>query len=81
MVRASFPDGGVGSINLTIINTLTDNFAPFAGDGLPDDWQNLYFPTTPSKAAPGLRSRRRWPDQPVRIHRWTESNDPEFPFL
>jgi hypothetical protein len=32
-----------GTLSLTVLNTQPDNFQSYAGDGLPDDWQVLYF--------------------------------------
>ena len=35
---------GINSVfPFTVINTLSDNFGTYAGDGLPDDWQVQYF--------------------------------------
>lgn len=46
--------GMAGALNLTVVNTLPDNYAPFAGDGLPDDWQVQYFLLNPANAGPLL---------------------------
>ncbi len=39
---------------LTVLNVLPDNFSTYAGDGLPDDWQVLYFGLGNPQAAPLL---------------------------
>lgn len=39
---------------LTVLNVLPDNFSTYAGDGLPDDWQVLYFGIGNPLAAPLL---------------------------
>ena len=31
------------TLNLTVLNTLPDNFSTYAADGIDDDWQVLYF--------------------------------------
>ena len=41
-----------GTLNLTVVNSNPDNYGLFAGDGLPDDWQNQYFAASPANAAP-----------------------------
>ncbi len=35
--------GTLGIINLTILDTIADNFGSYAGDGLADDWQVVWF--------------------------------------
>lgn len=42
------------TLDLTVINTLPDNFRTYAGDGLPDDWQVQYFGIDNPLAAPLL---------------------------
>jgi hypothetical protein len=42
------------TLNLTVVNTLPDNFDTYAGDDLPDDWQVLYFGIGSPLAAPLL---------------------------
>ena len=32
-----------GTLTLTVLNTLPDNFGSYAGDSIPDDWQVLFF--------------------------------------
>lgn len=39
------------TLNLTVINTLPDNFASYAADGIDDDWQVLYFNQPPNANA------------------------------
>jgi hypothetical protein len=42
------------TLNLTVLNMLPDNFRTYAGDGLPDDWQVLYFGPNNPLAGPLL---------------------------
>lgn len=35
--------GFTGTLNLTVLDLLPDNFGSYAGDGLDDSWQNQYF--------------------------------------
>ena len=44
--------GNTGTAGLTVVNTLTDNFGSYAGDGLDDAWQNQYFGLNNPNAAP-----------------------------
>ena len=44
--------GFTGSLNLTVLDTLPDNFGSYAGDGLPDSWQVQYFGQNNPNAAP-----------------------------
>lgn len=46
--------GNTGTLNLTVVDTLPDNFSTYAGDGLPDSWQFQYFGLNNPNAAPGL---------------------------
>jgi hypothetical protein len=41
-VRAAW-QGLAGTLDLTVVNTGTDDYGLYADDGLPDDWQVLYF--------------------------------------
>ena len=43
-----------GTLGLTVLNVLPDNFGAYAGDGLPDDWQVLYFGLNNPLAGPLL---------------------------
>ena len=45
--------GLTGTLGLTVVNTLPDNFGSYAGDGLDDAWQNQYFGLNNTNAAPG----------------------------
>lgn len=45
--------GVAGSLALTVLNTAPDNFGSYASDGLPDDWQVLYFGLDNPDASPG----------------------------
>jgi len=51
--QASFA-GDTGTLPLTVNNTNDDDFGSYAGDGLDDDWQVLYFGTENPLAAPGI---------------------------
>ncbi|MBS0658269.1 MAG: hypothetical protein JSR82_08510 [Verrucomicrobia bacterium] len=46
--------GFVGSLNLTVLDTLPDNFGSYAGDGIDDAWQVQYFGFDNPLAAPGV---------------------------
>jgi len=46
--------GLTGQLPLTVLDTIADNFGPFAGDGLQDGWQNQYFSANPAGAGPLL---------------------------
>ena len=46
--------GGSGSGLLTVVDSLPDNFGSYAGDGIPDSWQNQYFGLNNPNAAPGV---------------------------
>jgi hypothetical protein len=43
-----------GSLNLTVLDAIADNFGAYAGDGLGDDWQVDHFGFDNPLAAPGL---------------------------
>ncbi len=53
LVRGTW-ESFAATVNLTVLNTLPDNFSTYAGDGLPDDWQVQYFGLNNAKAAPML---------------------------
>lgn len=44
--------GLTGSLNLTVLDTIKDNFGSYAGDGIGDDWQVQYFGTNNPNAGP-----------------------------
>jgi len=46
--------GFTGTLALTVVNTNDDDFGSYAGDGLPDAWQVLYFGLNNPNAAPAL---------------------------
>jgi hypothetical protein len=46
--------GFTGSLNLTVLDTIPDNFGAYAGDGIGDDWQVQYFGQDNPLAAPAL---------------------------
>lgn len=47
--------GGVtGSLGLTVLNTIADNFGSYGGDGIGDDWQVQFFGLNNPNAAPLL---------------------------
>ena len=43
--------GSTGSINLTVLDSIADNFGGYAGDGVGDDWQVQHFGQPPNPAA------------------------------
>lgn len=45
--------GAAGSGSLKVLDTDSDNYGSYAGDGLPDWWQNQYFGLENPDAAPG----------------------------
>ena len=54
-VQGSF-GGFTGSLNLTVLDSIPDNFGSYAGDGLDDAWQVQYFGLNNPNAAPGFIS-------------------------
>lgn len=46
--------GNTGTLNLTVLDILPDNFGTYAGDGLPDSWQFQYFGLNNPNGAPAL---------------------------
>ena len=46
--------GQNGTLGLTVIETIPDNFGTYAADGLGDDWQVQYFGLDNPNAAPGI---------------------------
>ena len=40
------------TLGLSVLDTILDNFGSYAGDGLPDSWQNQYFGPNNPLAAP-----------------------------
>ncbi len=50
-VRGSF-GGFIGSLNLTVLDSIPDNFGSYAGDKIGDDWQVQYFGLNNPNAAP-----------------------------
>ena len=47
-------NGFYGTLNLTVLNVNNDDYGPYAGDGLPDDWQIQYFGANNPKAGPNV---------------------------
>ena len=43
--------GYTGSLNLTVLDSIADNFGTYAGDGVGDDWQVQYFGQPPNANA------------------------------
>ncbi len=43
-----------GTLDLTVLNTIPDNYGTYAGDAIGDDWQILYFGFDNPLSAPGL---------------------------
>lgn len=54
-VQGSFA-GLTGTLNLTVLDTIKDNFGTYASDGIDDAWQTLYFGANNPNAAPGIIS-------------------------
>jgi hypothetical protein len=46
--------GSTATLNVTVLDTIADNFGSYAGDGVGDDWQVQYFGLNNGQAAPGL---------------------------
>lgn len=46
--------GNTGTLGLTVLDTIADNFGTYAADGLGDDWQVQYFGLSNPNAAPLL---------------------------
>jgi hypothetical protein len=44
--------GVLGSGSLLVVDSIPDNYGTYAGDGLPDSWQNQYFGLDNPNAAP-----------------------------
>lgn len=45
--------GHTGTLNLTVLDTIADNFGAYAGDLMPDGWQVVYFGENGPNAGPG----------------------------
>lgn len=52
-VQAEFAGSSSGSLVFTVLDTVTDNFGAYSGDGLEDAWQVLHFGLDNPAAAPG----------------------------
>ena len=46
--------GNTGTVGLTVLDTIPDNFGSYAGDGIGDDWQFQYFGLSNPNAGPLL---------------------------
>ncbi len=46
--------GFTGTLNLTVLDTIPDNFGSYAGDGIGDDWQVQYFGANNPNAGPSV---------------------------
>ena len=46
--------GFTGTLNLTVLDTIPDNFGSYAGDGVGDDWQVQYFGQNNPSAGPNV---------------------------
>lgn len=46
--------GVAGTLGLTVLDTIPDNFGAYAGDGIGDDWQVQYFGQNNPAAAPAM---------------------------
>jgi hypothetical protein len=47
-------DGATGTLGLTVLDTVPDNFGTYAGDGIGDAWQVQYFGQNNPAAAPSM---------------------------
>jgi hypothetical protein len=47
-------EGSTNQLGLMVLNVNSDDYGTYAGDGLDDDWQNLYFGLDNPNAAPSL---------------------------
>ncbi len=50
--------GATGTLGLTVLNSIPDNFGTYASDGLDDAWQVQYFGQNNPAAAPGVDADR-----------------------
>ena len=64
------------TLNLTVLNTLPDNFRTYAGDGLPDNWQVQYFGIDNPLAAPLLDPDGDCWDNRFEDNAWLIPTDP-----
>ena len=48
--------GLTGTLSLTVLDTIKDNFGSYANDGIPDAWQVQYFGANNPNAAPNVIS-------------------------
>ena len=46
--------GQNGTLSLTVLDTIPDNFGTYAGDSLPDNWQVEYFGQNNAQSAPSV---------------------------
>jgi hypothetical protein len=46
--------GNIGTLGLTVLDSISDNFGSYAGDGIGDDWQFQFFGLNNPNAAPLL---------------------------
>lgn len=53
IVQGSYA-GAIGSLGLTVLESIPDNFGSYAADGVGDDWQFQYFGQSNPNAAPLL---------------------------
>jgi len=47
-------EGSTNQLGLMVLNVNSDDYGTYAGDGLDDDWQNLYFGLDNPNAAPSI---------------------------
>lgn len=65
--------GVTGTLDLTVLDTIADNFGSYAGDGVGDDWQVLYFGIGNAEAGPLLDPDRDGQDNRFE---WVAGQDP-----
>ena len=46
--------GAISNATLLVLDTFPDNYGSYAGDGIPDSWQNQFFGLNNPNAAPGV---------------------------
>lgn len=72
--------GNTGTLSLTVINTMFDNFGSYADDSLEDAWQVQYFGLNNPLAAPGVDSDQDGFDNQFEFAAGTVPTDPASVF-
>ena len=83
--------GNTGTLGLTVLNSILDNYGAYSGDGIGDDWQVQYFGLSNPNAAPlldpdgdGHNNRFEFtagidPTNPLSVFNWRIDSVPGFP--